>query len=194
MGVILRFAAVRAGLFPLGHEHGSGGGFQQRGNDMLTRETLEQKRERAYKVFTVPHPEPALAGLGETEEIRLRSMFGSEWLSLVRSVAGDSKAAQWRDQNYSQLVLAFCLVDEDGKRILSDDDLNTAWWKTQSKGFLTASIDAAMTFSGLRGEGVEAERKNLQRVGGSANSTELPLESDQESDVAPPEILSSTLA
>ena len=104
---------------------------------MLTRETLEHKRERAYKLVTVPHPDPELAGQGETEQIRLRSMFGGEWLSLVRSVSGDTKQAEWRNQNYSQLVLAFCLVDEAGKRILTDDDLNTAWWKTQSKGFLT---------------------------------------------------------
>jgi len=156
---------------------------------MLTRETLEHKRERAYKLVTVPHPDPELAGQGETEQIRLRSMFGGEWLSLVRSVSGDTKQAEWRNQNYSQLVLAFCLVDEAGKRILTDDDLNTAWWKTQSKGFLTESIDAAMEFSGLRTEGVEAAKKNSPIAGGSGNSTESPAGSD----MMTPAILSTTL-
>ena len=160
---------------------------------MLTRETLEKKRERAYEVVAVPHPDPQLAGQGITEDIRLRSMFGSEWLSLVRSVAGDSKAAEWRNQNYSQLVLAFCLVDENGKRILTDDDLNSAWWKTQSKGFITAAIDAAMSFSGLRGDGVEDARKNSLEAGGSDSSIESQNESEQASAVPPPEILSSTL-
>lgn len=151
---------------------------------LLTRERLEQRRQRAYLEVDVPDPDPAAAGRGETVTIRLRSMFGGEWVDLIRSL----KDNDWRSDNYTQLILAFCLVDEHGKRIMSDDDLNTAWWKTQSKGFLVASIDAAMEFSRLSTD-EEDPRKNSPTIAGSDSSTESPPSSD----IEPPEILSTTL-
>jgi hypothetical protein len=153
---------------------------------LLTRERLEQRRQRAYKEVDVPDPDPAAAGRGEKATIRLRAMFGGEWIDLIRSL----KDNDWRQNNYTQLVLAFCLVDEQGKRILTDDDLNTAWWKTQSKGFLIESINAALDFSNLSTElTVEDTRKNLQGIGGSDSSTESP----NGLGIAPPEIVSTTL-
>jgi hypothetical protein len=158
--------------------------------DILTREQLEQKRDRAYKIETVPHPDPEAAGRGETVKIRLRSMFGGEWISLVRSLTKpDGTRDQWRNENYTQLVLAFCLVNKAGKRILTDDDLNTAWWKTQSKGFLSAAIEAAMDFSGVSAETAEDSRKNLPTIPGCDPSTE----SQTDAGIEPPEILSTTL-
>ena len=157
---------------------------------MLTRADLEQKRERAYTIESVPHPDPARAGAGARVEIRLRNMFGGEWISLIRSMRGDTKHAEWRSENYTQLVLAFCLVDESGKRILTDDDLNTAWWKSQSKGFISGAVDAAMKWSNLNSDStVEDERKNSLPVGDSTNSIELPIDLD----IEPPVILSTTL-
>jgi len=157
---------------------------------LLTRERLEQRRERAYTEVDVPDPDPAAAARGEKVTIRLRAMFGGEWVDLVRSMRGDTKNAEWRSENYTQLVLAFCLVDEHGKRILQDEDLNTAWWKTQSRAFMTAAIDEAMRFSGLNIETtVEDARKNSLEVGNSSNSTESPIDSD----IAAPEIWSKTL-
>jgi hypothetical protein len=157
---------------------------------MLTRADLEQKRDRAYTVVDVPHPDPARAASGERIDIRLRNMFGGEWISLMRSMHGDSKGAEWRSENYTQLVLAFCLVDEQGKRILQDDDLNAAWWKSQSKGFVIDAIDAAMRFSNLNSDSsVEGSRKNSLPTGDSCKSTELP----QGLDIEPPAILSTTL-
>ena len=153
---------------------------------LLTRERLEQRRQRAYLEVDVPDPDPAAAGRGETVTIRLRSMFGGEWVDLIRSLKGND----WRSDNYTQLVLAFCLVDEHGKRMMTDDDLNTAWWKTQSKGFLVAAIDAAMEFSRLStDEAAEDPRKNSPTIAGSDNSTESPTDSD----IEPPVILSTTL-
>ena len=52
---------------------------------LLTRNQLEQKRARAYTTKTVPHPDAAKAAAGETVEIRLRAMFGGEWIDLIRS-------------------------------------------------------------------------------------------------------------
>lgn len=157
---------------------------------LLTRERLEQRRERAYKEVEVPDPDPAAAGRGEKVTIRLRAMFGGEWVDLIRSMRGDSKGAEWRNENYSQLVLAFCLVDEHGKRILHDEDLNTAWWKSQGKAFMTAAIDAAIQFSGLGIETpMETARKNFSEVGSSSSSTELPTDLD----ITAPEIWSKTL-
>jgi hypothetical protein len=113
-------------------------------------------------------------------------MFGGEWIDLIRT----SRDNDWRSTHYTELVLAFCMVDESGKRILQDDDLNTAWWKTQSKGFITAAIDAALEFSGLAiSESVEDSRKNSLPVGNCSNSIALPTDSG----IAPPEILSTTL-
>jgi hypothetical protein len=153
---------------------------------LLTRERLEQRRQRAYKEVNVPDPDPAAAARGEKVTIRLRSMFGGEWVDLIRSLRDN----EWRDNNYTALVLAFCLVDDQGKRILSDDDINTAWWKTQGKGFMVEAIDAAMEFSGLKQKAsVEDERKNSSEVGSSSNSTELPTDLD----IAAPEIWSKTL-
>jgi hypothetical protein len=109
---------------------------------------------------------------------------------LLRTTTGKDKAAQWRNDNIGGLVLAFCLVTEDGKRILMDDDLNTAWWRSQSIGFTTDAIDVAMRFSGVRpSTTVEAERKNLPTTGDSSNTTELPPGSDMEV----PAIVSTTL-
>jgi hypothetical protein len=158
---------------------------------MLTRELLEKKRDRAYKTLEVPHPDPAEAGKGETVTIRLRAMFSGEWLDLIRSLTGpDGKTNEWRNKHYTQLVLAFCLVDADGKRLLTDDDLNTAWWKTQSRGFITQAIDAALDFSGLTTSvAVETERKNSPVTATSDSSIELP----QDSAIEPPTILSTTL-
>ena len=153
---------------------------------LLTREKLEQRRQRAYKEVEVPDPDPAAAGRGETVTIRLRAMFGGEWVDLIRSLRDND----WRSKHYTQLVLAFCLVDEHGKRILTDDDLNTAWWKTQSKGFLVETIDAAMAFSNLNtDQTAEDSRKNLPIITGSDSSTESPTNSD----IEPPVIVSTTL-
>lgn len=158
---------------------------------MLTRKDLEQVRERSYTVEAVPHPDPAKAAQGVTEEIRLRNMFAHEWLSLMRSMTKpDGTTDEWRNQNYSALVLAFCLVDENGKRILTDDDLNAHWWKTQSQPFVVQSIEAAMRHSGLRASvTVEDAKKNLPATSGSETSTELPSDSA----IPVPEILSTTL-
>ena len=158
---------------------------------ILTREQLEQKRDRAYKIETVPHPDPELAGRGETADIRLRAMFSGEWLDLIRSLNNpDGKTNDWRNKHYTQLVLAFCLVDEAGKRILQDEDLNTAWWKTQSRGFVVESVDAAMEFSNLSAKTtVETERKNLPTADTSDSYTELP----EGSAIEVPVILSTTL-
>jgi hypothetical protein len=158
---------------------------------MLTRKDLEQVRERTYTVETVPHPDPAKAAHGVTEEIRLRNMFAHEWLSLMRSMTKpDGTTDEWRNQNYSALVLAFCLVDESGKRILQDDDLNAHWWKTQSQPFVVQSIEAAMRHSGLRAAvTVEDAKKNLPETSGSETSIELP----NDSAIPVPEIVSTTL-
>ena len=158
---------------------------------MLTREILQKKRERAYKTLEVPHPDPEAAGKGETVTIRLRAMFSGEWLDLIRSLNNpDGKTNEWRNKHYTQLVLAFCLVDADGKRILQDDDLNTAWWKTQSRGFVVEAVDAAMEFSNLSTKTtVETERKNLPTADTCDNSTG----SLQSSAIEPPQILSTTL-
>jgi hypothetical protein len=157
---------------------------------MLTRADLEHKRERAYTVESVPHPDPARAGAGERVDIRLRNMFGGEWISLIRSGTGKDKNAEWRNENTGALVLAFCLVDEAGKRILTDDDLNTAWWRSQSIGFTTQAIEAAMRWSGVRpANSVEDERKNLPETGDSSSIIESPPDLD----IEVPEILSTTL-
>lgn len=156
---------------------------------LLTRKDLEQKRPRAYTETDVPHPDAAKAAVGETVTIRLRAMFGGEWIDLIRSLRkANGEPDEFRNRNYTQLVLAFCLVDEEGKRILTDDDLNTSWWKTQSKAFVTSAIDAAMSFSGLASD-AEDQRKNLPTTGGSDNSTASPPGSD----IEPPAILSTTL-
>ena len=153
---------------------------------LLTRERLEQRRQRAYREVEVPDPDPAAAARGEKVTIRLRSMFGGEWVDLIRSLRDND----WRSNHYTQLVLAFCLVDENGKRILQDDDLNAAWWKTQSKGFIVSVIDEAMEFSNLAIEQTsEDSRKNLPETTGCINSTE----SQPDLAIAPPEILSTTL-
>jgi hypothetical protein len=118
-------------------------------------------------------------------------MFSGEWLDLIRSLTNpDGKTNEWRNKHYTQLVLAFCLVDADGKRILTDDDLNTAWWKTQGRGFVIEAVDAAMEFSNLSAKTtVENERKNLPTADTSGNYTELP----EGSAIEPPAILSTTL-
>jgi hypothetical protein len=153
---------------------------------LLTRERLEQRRQRAYKEVDVLDPDPAAASRGEKVTIRLRSMFGGEWVDLIRSLRDND----WRSSHYTQLILAFCLVDEHGKRILQDDDLNAAWWKTQSKGFIVSAIDEAMEFSNLAIEQTsEDSRKNLPETTGCVNS----IESQPDLDIEPPEILSTTL-
>lgn len=129
----------------------------------LTRDDLAGDRgERLYKEIELPPPNPAKSR--EKVKAWIRTMFGGEYMALIRSQYDDQgNPIRERQENFGALTVAFCWVDhEGGKRVLSDEDVFSDWWTRKHPGFLTSFISEVREFNGVGlGETVEDERKNL---------------------------------
>lgn len=134
--------------------------------ELLKRQDLiDDQGEREYKTVTLPPRNPAKST--ESVQVRLRSMFGGELIDLENSCTNErGEPIAWRQNHYRELQAAFCVVDEQGKRIFSDEDIKTTWWKRQHPRFIRALLREVRKINGDEiGEGVEDEVKNLPEIG-----------------------------
>ena len=146
---------------------------------MLTKDDLIQNEpERRYKVIRLPHP----AGDGQTVEVRVRNFFGAERVAFLNAMY-DSKGepVKFRHDHMGELEVAFCWVDDDGKRCMADEDVNAAWWKRQDAAFIEAFIREVRHHNGFVRSDIEDTAKNLPDDGGTVCSSE-----SVQSSVAPP--------
>jgi hypothetical protein len=140
----------------------------------LTRDDLTADRaERVYREITLPPPNPAKSR--EPVSLWVRSMFGCEYLDLINSLTDDrGRPIEGRQGNLGALMVAFCWVDGDGgKRVLSDEDVLSDWWKRKHAAFTADFIAKVREHNGVGlGEALEDERKNLPATTSSDSSTE----------------------
>jgi hypothetical protein len=139
----------------------------------LTRDDLVNDRaERCYKEITLPAPNPRKS----TEPVTawIRTMFGGEYLELVNSLSDErGRPIPERSGNLGALMVAFCWVDGDGgKRVLSDDDVLSDWWKRKHPAFTTEFIGKVRDFNGVGiGDNLEDGRKNSSETTSSDSPT-----------------------
>jgi len=156
---------------------------------LLTKQQLvDQTPQRSFREVELPSNCPQASS--EPVTVRLRSMFWEEHRRLLESLTDQrtGKQNEWRTDHFGELVAAFCWVDEGGKRILEDDDLNTDWWRKQDARFVRRLLQAAQELTGIGEMSTEQAVKNSAEIDGSDNSTE-----QQPGEVSPPPEISSTL-
>jgi hypothetical protein len=134
---------------------------------------VNSKRERKYRTVTIPsydqdeHP--------GTVTLRIRKMFSAEHIAFRNSLTDDKGVViAWRSNNTRQLAAAFCWVDEDGARVLQDEDILAEWWQRTDPAFVACLCYEAEQFNegGFRFSVLENERKNLPETAGSEPSIE----------------------
>lgn len=139
----------------------------------LTRDDLVNDRaERCFREVMIPAPNPKKSK--EPVRVWIRTMFGGEYLDLINSLTDDrGRPIESRQGNLGALMVAFCWVDGDGgKRVLSDEDVLSDWWKRKHPAFTTEFIGAVRAFNGVGiGESLEDERKNSPATTSSDSPT-----------------------
>ena len=132
---------------------------------LLTKQSLIDNRpERQYKTITLPPPNSVQSS--ESVDVRIRNMFSGEWVELINSLHDKrGEPIGWRHGHLGELTVAFCWVDENGRRVMTDDDIQATWWKRQEAGFVSAFIGAVREFSRIGVEvGHEDAKKNLPEI------------------------------
>jgi hypothetical protein len=153
----------------------------------LTKEDLQRKTERTFTEVTLPPPDPNACK--DPVKVRIRSMYWEEYRSLLASMTNaKGERDEWRNEHFGELKLARCWVDESGKRILEDADLNSDWWKRKHPAFVKAFISAVSDHNEDTAEHQEAALKNCEEIGNCACSIALPTDA-----VTTPLAISSTL-
>lgn len=141
---------------------------------LLTKgDLVASKRARKYKTVEVPSfdqdERPGMV------TVRLRKMFSAEYIAFRNSLTDDKgEPIPWRANNARQLAAAFCWVDNDGARVIRDEDILEEWWQRTDPAFVSALCYEVEQFneSGWRAASLENERKNLSAAPGSGGSTE----------------------
>jgi len=90
---------------------------------------------------------------GEVVVVTMSGEQRDEWEQAIQDGKGGARV-----DNVSARLLAFCLVDDNGKRLFSIDDV-TALGRKSSK-VLSRLTDVAMRLNGLREADVEQALKN----------------------------------
>jgi hypothetical protein len=155
---------------------------------LLTKESLQaNKPERVYKEIQLPPPNPSISA--EPVTVRIRSMFGSEYLDLIDSTSdANGTPIEFRRKHLGELMVAWCWVDADGKRVLEDADINTAWWRRQHMAFTVDFVAAVRKHNGAGVfDNVDASKKNSEETTDSECSIALPPDLA----IQPPEIVST---
>lgn len=140
--------------------------------ELLNKDDLNEiSTERRYGYIDLPHP----SGQGECT-IRIRNIYASEY---ERQRAA-SKADEERDKAFGSLIVAWCWVDKDGKRVLEDKDVMNPKWGKYHPGFIYGAIAAVHKFSGLDTETPairDALKNSIPDAGEPSN--ELQQDSDE---------------
>jgi hypothetical protein len=96
-------------------------------------------------------------------------MWAGEYFDLMDSTVGNDEEAQWRSDHFGELMAAFCWVNEEGCRCMSDEDLQTDAWRKTSPAFQAALLAKVREVCGeiqQVGDGVEDELKNSETASG----------------------------
>ncbi len=143
---------------------------------LLTRQHLiDHRPARQYRTITLPPPNQAECD--KPVQVRIRNMFAGEWIDLVRSLNDKrGEPIQWRHGHLGELTVAFCWVDENGRRCMADDDIQAAWWKQQEAGFISAFINEVRDFCRIGADAShEDAKKNLPETDtGDCSSESAP--------------------
>jgi len=108
------------------------------------------------------------AACSDQTTLRIRSMFPGEIIELENSCSDkNGERIEWRSSHYFELMAAFSLVDADGKRIFTDDDIRTTWWKKQHRDYFREMIAAVRSVNDKKSlaKEQEAEIKNSLEAG-----------------------------
>jgi hypothetical protein len=121
-------------------------------------------------------------GLTGDEAIRVRGLTGAgrdefEESCLKRGKPG--QASEFTAHNLRAKLVSRCVVDEDGLRVLSDEDVE--WLGGKSAAALSRIYDVAAKLSRIGPDDVEDLLKNSARVQGVSSVSDLPLPSDAQS-------------
>jgi len=108
---------------------------------VLNREQFAKPLDRYYEEHEFPPHDPAKST--EPTKVRLRKMYIGEYIALENSCSDDAgNVIKERALHFWELATAFCLVDENGKRFVSDTEVldKHGWWKKQDSGFMRPLI------------------------------------------------------
>jgi len=135
---------------------------------------------RQYEIVTLPPPHPEQSA--EPVEARIRRMFAADWLAFRDSLTDkEGNPIKGRTDRSEELQVAFCWVDDDGKRMLADRDIDCEWWRKCSPAFVVQFIREVRDYNLTGFELLGAERKNSSGSTGSDLPTELPPDSESQS-------------
>lgn len=110
------------------------------------------------KEIEVPEWADALAAVG-SPTLYVRTLTGRDQDALQRELAnGRSDDGRLTMDNYTAQFVAYCLVDKDGTRIFSDDDI----WNlgNKSSAALSRVFKAAREFNQMTEDSLKAAEKN----------------------------------
>jgi len=128
---------------------------------LLSRDAILAADDREYEV--VPCPEWG-------GEVRLRSLTGAERDAYEQSlVQTRGKSREMNLRNARAKLVALCAVDESGKRLFTDADVN-ALGKKNAKP-LDRLFDAARRLSGLSGDDVDRLTEDFDDAQSDASTT-----------------------
>lgn len=132
--------------------------------------------DRVYEEFPIPSPHPS--HIPGPVVVRLRNMWAGEYFDLMESTLGKEAEQVWRADHFGELMAAFCWVDDEGNRCLTDDDLKSEEWSHTSPAFQTALLGAVRKVCGeIEQPGtkpLDSTVKNSETASGSDYATEQP--------------------
>ena len=110
----------------------------------VTREQLLKQSARRYKVKALP----------PFGEFRLQSLYESEMRAIRESLVDrKGELIQVRASRMNQILVAACLVDDNGARLFTDADVNAGVMDTLDGAVLAALYKDARDWSGFASDG-----------------------------------------
>lgn len=125
----------------------------------LTRDALLGKRARRFKLVTIP----------TGGEVRLRNMTTSEMRALRASLlTKDGKMIASRADRIQQLLVAACVVDDDGNRLFTDDDALGATMDELDGAVMSCLFAEAKAWTGF---GADSDWSAIEDAAKNSNAT-----------------------
>lgn len=101
-------------------------------------------------------------------DVRVRTLTGTERDAFELSISGDGKKKNL--ENLRARLAALCIIDEDGQRVFSDDDVRKLGLK--SAGALGTVFDVASRLNGLTEKDVEELAGNSEAAPSGASTSD----------------------
>lgn len=148
-------------------------------NDLLTPVQLQQRAPvRKYEEIPLPSPYPKHDPT--PVKVKIRNIFGGEWSDLLGCLVDEeNNRIPWKRGRLWELLVAFCWVDENNKRVMRDEDILADWWRGTDRAFFEEFLLKVRLFNDfLFGPGLEPARKNSEATAGDDLLPESPPTSD----------------